>query len=110
MRGKLKALMAATAIAAIPIGVQPTQAQVYYTINGQPAAPGITWMMAQRGLAPGAYWYDARTGNWGRVGSAYPMGNIPNGQAWSSYSGIAGMGVGGDGSGCLYTTVGWSNC
>ena len=38
------------------------------------------------------------------------MGNIPNGRAWSSYSGSAGMGVGGDGSGCLYTTVGWSNC
>jgi len=64
MRGKLKALMAATAIVAIPIGGQPTQAQIYYTINGQPAAPAVTQMMAQRGLAPGAYWYDAETGNW----------------------------------------------
>jgi hypothetical protein len=109
MRGKLKALMAASAIAAVPIGVQPAQAQVY-TINGQPAAPAITLRMAQSGLAPGAYWYDARTGNWGRVGNLRPMGNIPNGRAWSSYSGSAGMGVGGDGSGCIYTTVGWSNC
>jgi hypothetical protein len=64
MRGKLKALMAATAIAVSPIGVQPTHAQVYYTINGQPAAPAIALPMAQRRLAPGAYWYDARTGNW----------------------------------------------
>jgi hypothetical protein len=108
--GKLKALVAAIAIAGISIGVQSTQAQVYYTINGQPAAPGMQQMMAQSGLAPGAYWYDPRTGNWGRMGSAYPMGNIPNGRAWSSYSGAAGVGVGGDGSGCIYTTVGWSNC
>jgi hypothetical protein len=87
MRSKLKALMAATAIGAIPIGVQPAQAQVYYTINGQPAAPAIALMMAQRRLVPRANWYDARTGNWGRMGSAYPIGNIPNGRAWSSYSG-----------------------
>ena len=54
MRSKLKALMAATAIGAIPIGVQPAQAQVYYTINGQPAAPAIALMMAQRRLVPRA--------------------------------------------------------
>jgi hypothetical protein len=81
MRSKLKALMIAPAIAAIPVGVQPPQAQVYYTINGQPAAPAMTLMMAQKGLAPGAYWYDARTGNWGRMGSVYLMGNNPNGAA-----------------------------
>jgi hypothetical protein len=81
MLSKLKALMIATAIAAIPIGMQPPQAQVYYTINGQPAAPATTLMMAQKGLAPGAYWYDARTGNWGRMGSVYLTGNNLNGGA-----------------------------
>jgi hypothetical protein len=110
MYGKLKALLAATTIAAIPVGMQPAQAQVYYTINGQPAAPNMALLMARSGLAPGAYWYDPSTGNWGRIGSAYPMGSIPNGRAWNSYSPTAGIGVGGDGSGCLYTTMGWSNC
>jgi hypothetical protein len=29
---------------------------------------------------------------------------------WSHYSDSVRMGVGGDGRGCTYTTVGWSNC
>ena len=41
MYGKLKALLAAGAIAAIAAGVQPAKAQVYYTINGQAAAPDM---------------------------------------------------------------------
>ncbi|MFK7916171.1 MAG: hypothetical protein AB8B93_19825 [Pseudomonadales bacterium] len=29
---------------------------------------------------------------------------------WNHYSRSAGMGVGGTGDGCIYTTTGWSNC
>jgi hypothetical protein len=81
MRSKLKALMIAPRYRGYSYWGAVPQAQVYYTINGQPAAPAMTLMMAQKGLAPGAYWYDARTGNWGRMGSVYLMGNNPNGGA-----------------------------
>jgi hypothetical protein len=103
MCDKLIALVAATAIAVIPVGVRPAQAQVGYTINGQPAAPAVALMMAQSGLPTGPYWYDPQTGNWGQMGSAYPMGNIPTGRPWSVGN------IGSNGSGCYYAT-GWSNC
>jgi hypothetical protein len=56
MRSKLKALMIAPRYRGYSYWGAVPQAQVYYTINGQPAAPAMTLMMAQKGLAPGAYW------------------------------------------------------
>jgi hypothetical protein len=101
MRGKLTALMAATTIAAIPVGVQP-QAQFYYS------DPPTNYGGQMGNAAPGGYWYAPQMGNFGAMGSGYPTGNA-NGQYWNYWSNGAGMGVGGDGK-CIYTTEGWSNC
>jgi len=62
-------------VAALSILPNGASAQVYYTINGQVAPPDIAYSMAAKGLPPGNYWL-AQNGNWGVVGSAYPLGNI----------------------------------
>lgn len=51
------------------------RAQIYYTINGQPASPGLSYMLAARGLPFGNYWL-RQNGDWGVIGSFYPIGNI----------------------------------
>lgn len=53
----------------------PAMAQVYYTINGIPASPGLTRQLANGGLPFGHYWL-AKNGNWGLVGSTRVLGNI----------------------------------
>ena len=53
----------------------PVSAQVYYTVNGMPAAPNVAVYMASNGLPPGHYWLNAQ-GYWGIVGNPIPYGNI----------------------------------
>jgi hypothetical protein len=44
------------------------------------------------------------------VFSRYGSGSRNSNGDWNHYSNAAGMGVGGTGDGCYYTTEGWSNC
>ena len=73
-------------------------------------------------IAPGAYlinaqgcWVNLSTGQSGCLGSVnthsrYGSGERTNNGSWNHYSRSSGMGVGGTGDGCIYTTTGWSNC
>ena len=73
-------------------------------------------------IAPGAYlinaqgcWVNLSTGQSGCLGSVnthsrYGSGERTSNGSWNHYSRSAGMGVGGTGDGCIYTTTGWSNC
>jgi hypothetical protein len=103
---------AATVAALLSATVVCAEAQVYYTINGQPVSQAMAQYMAANGLLPGAYWYDPRSGNWGVVGSARPRGNIAGAgrrAPWSHYDSDSHFGVGGDSNGCIYAGN-WSNC
>jgi hypothetical protein len=69
-------LVAALALIAALTSVNPSaEAQVYYTINGQPASPFAARYMAANGLPPGHYWLNA-WGYWGVAGNPIPLGNI----------------------------------
>jgi hypothetical protein len=73
----LERLAAAGAVAVVlAFAAQPAAAQVYYTINGQPAPPNVAYYMASNGLPFGNYWLDQRSGYWGVVGNPNPVGNI----------------------------------
>ena len=73
-------------------------------------------------IAPGSYlvdnqgcWANLNTGQSGCLGSVdtfsrYGSGERTSDGSWNHYSNSAGMGVGGTGDGCIYTTTGWSNC
>jgi hypothetical protein len=50
-------------------------AQIFYYLNGEPASPEVSQVMASNQLAPGSYWL-LPNGNFGVDGSPYPMGNI----------------------------------
>jgi hypothetical protein len=65
-------LALAAGIAAIGL---PGAAQVFYTINGQPAPPHVARSMAQHGLPAGHYWLTP-DGYWGRIGDPRPLGKI----------------------------------
>ena len=118
-------LMKFAAISALACGLAlasvAADAQVYYTINGQPVTYEVQRYMALNGLPPGHYWLD-RDGYWGVVGESRPLGNIHSGtyfsgsgsgeqasNGWSHYNNHAGTWVGGDNKGCIYTPN-WSNC
>lgn len=122
----LKAFAATLALAlalAGPLALHPApaEAQVYYTINGQPASAQVQLYLAQNGLPPGHYWLNTQ-GYWGVVGNPNPLGNVYAGTSvgrghsgeqarngWVHRNDNAGTWVGGDANGCIYTPN-WSNC
>ncbi len=74
-------------------------------------------------VAPGAYltnaqgcWMNLNTGATGCLGkggdthSRYGSGSRNQAGDWNHWSNAAGAGVGGTSDGCIYTTMGWSNC
>jgi len=76
-------------------------------------------------IAPGSYlshpngcWINLTTGASGCLGqsgsgdvhSRYGSGSRNSNGDWNHWSNAAGAGVGGTGDGCIYTTMGWSNC
>jgi hypothetical protein len=75
-RSPAMAKLAAVAVAAfLAIAPNAARAQVFYTVNGQPAPPNLSQFMAANGLPFGNYWLH-QNGDWGVVGSMYPLGNI----------------------------------
>ena len=75
-------------------------------------------------IAPGLYlvntqgcWVNLSNGQSGCLShqggayiSRYGSGERSSGGTWNHWSNAAGAGVGGTDDGCIYTTVGWSNC
>jgi hypothetical protein len=117
---KCLTLCAAAAIGIAALSV-PSMAEMYYTINGQPAPYEWQVYMASNGLQPGNYWL-TEDGYWGVMGNSKPGGNIFSGtyfsgsgsgeqgsNGWSHTNSAADYWVGGDANGCVYTTE-WSNC
>ena len=113
-------LCAAAAIGIAALSV-PSMADVYYTINGQPAPYEWQVYMASNGLVPGHYWL-TEDGYWGVMGNSRPLGNIYSGtyfsgsgsgeqgsNGWSHTNNAADYWVGGDANGCVHTPE-WSNC
>jgi hypothetical protein len=94
-------------------------------INGQRLTQSqLELVEAQLGayIPPGVYLLDASgcwlkldTGEGGCLDSVNVYSRNGSGErtsdgSWNHWSDSAGMGVGGTGDGCIYTTSGWSNC
>jgi hypothetical protein len=74
MRSFRSILAGVVTAACLGISVAAT-AEVYYTINGQPAPYNVAMYMAANNLPPGNYWLNQQ-GWWGIVGNPQPLGNI----------------------------------
>ena len=97
-------LPAVAVVAFLAIAPYAARAQVYYTINGQPAPPNVTYFLASHGLPFGNYWLN-QNGDWGVVGSMIPLGNIyANGG--NAYNGNGG----GQGTRCRTWGTGQMRC
>ena len=97
----------------------------YVAINGQRLTVSQLQLLEQQlgtRIAPGAYlvnaqgcWVNLTTGQGGCLGgtdylSRYGSGGRSADGSWNHWSNAAGAGVGGTSDGCIYTTMGWSNC
>lgn len=99
----------------------------HVAINGQRLSQEELWALQMQlgtAIAPGHYlvdergcWMNMSSGQMGCLGdstthhfSRYGSGERTGDGSWNHYSNDAGMGVGGTSDGCIYTTVGWSNC
>ncbi|MEO0803224.1 MAG: hypothetical protein AAFY57_13215 [Cyanobacteria bacterium J06642_2] len=99
----------------------------HVAINGQLLSQEELWALQMQlgtAIAPGHYlvdergcWMNITSGQTGCIGSQtthhfsrYGSGERTGDGSWNHYSNYSGMGVGGTSDGCIYTTVGWSNC
>jgi hypothetical protein len=99
---RLRILLGISAIAAaLTMGANPSQSQVYYIINGYPASVSDTQYLAAQGVPPGRYLF--------QNGRLFPAGSGPTQSRPWSHSDGDGFSTGSDGKGCFYAGD-WSNC